>query len=158
VTVPTATIIEALEHPQLWRKWLGDDIFPSKTSSEIFIDTLPLLMSGKIELLDNPTLVNQLASLERKVGRGRDHIAAAGSGHDDVALACCGALVRAAKTEAEIGFVEIYVADNQSHPVPDRWRPNWIDGPIPLPFGGGYAKDEYIGTSDWTRRKLNGEF
>ena len=64
----------------------GITLFPSKTSSEIFVDFLPLLMSGKVELLDNPTLVAQIAGLERKVGRGRDHISAAGSGHDDVGV------------------------------------------------------------------------
>ena len=42
-------------------------------------------------------------------------------------------------------------------PIPDRWRANWIDGPIPLPFAGGigdYAKDEFTGTSAWFREKL----
>jgi len=130
----------------------GISLYPSKTSSEIFVDFLPLLMSGKVELLDNPTLVNQIAGLERRTGRGRDHIAASGSGDDDVALAAAGALVRAAKAEAEIPWVEPFVCDETTHPTPDRWSARyWGEG---APVSRSYEVDTVTGTAAWTRQRL----
>jgi hypothetical protein len=70
-----------------------DDKFVSK--SELYRDCLPLLNAGKARLLDNPRLVQQLCSLERRTGRGtgRDSIDHPPGLHDDVANAVCGALV-----------------------------------------------------------------
>ncbi|MGJ0510340.1 MAG: hypothetical protein ACR652_25115 [Methylocystis sp.] len=75
----------------------GVTINPSeKSKSEIYRDALPLLNSGRVELLDNQRLVNQICGLERRVARGgRDSIDHAPSGHDDVANAVLGALVLA---------------------------------------------------------------
>jgi hypothetical protein len=65
-----------------------------RTKSEIYQHTLPLLNAGRIELLDAPRLLNQLAGLERRVARGgRDSVDHAPGGHDDVANAAAGALV-----------------------------------------------------------------
>lgn len=57
-----------------------------KSKSEIYRDLLPLINSGQVELLDNETLVNQLCSLERKVGRGtgKDIVDHPPGSHDDV--------------------------------------------------------------------------
>jgi hypothetical protein len=74
---------------------------PSERSkSQIYVDALPLLNSGKVELLDNRKLVSQLCSLERRVGRGtgRDSIDHPVGGHDDIANAVCGALVLVANS------------------------------------------------------------
>jgi len=60
---------------------------------------LPLLLAGRVRLLDNATLRNQLAGLERRVGAGdRETVSHAqtASAHDDVAAAAAGALVLAA--------------------------------------------------------------
>lgn len=66
----------------------------AKPKSDIYRDTLPLINSGRVSLLDHPRLVLQLCGLERKTGRGgRDSIDHAPGGHDDVANAACGALV-----------------------------------------------------------------
>jgi hypothetical protein len=131
----------------------GVTLYPSRTSSQLFIDLLPLLMSGKVELLDNAALVNQLAGLERRVGRGADHIAAGGSGHDDIALACAGACVRAAKADETFIPTEIYVAADDPY---DRWKPNYTGGiamPMPAgdPWGIGRAADDryFVGTLEW---------
>jgi hypothetical protein len=64
------------------------------------VDALPLLNSGKVELLDNRKLVSQLCSLERRVGRGtgRDSIDHPVGGHDDIANSVCGALVLVANS------------------------------------------------------------
>jgi hypothetical protein len=64
--------------------------------SEIYLSALPLMTSGRVELLDSTRLVNQLAALERRTGRtGRDTVDHPPRGRDDVANAACGALVLA---------------------------------------------------------------
>jgi hypothetical protein len=68
-----------------------------RTKSQIYQETLPLLNSGRVELLDHPRLVGQLIGLERRTARGgKDSIDHAPGGHDDVANAAAGALVLAA--------------------------------------------------------------
>ncbi len=65
-----------------------------KNRSELYLDLLPLLMSGQCELLDNPKLKNQLVGLERRTGRsGKDSIDHTPGAHDDCANAVAGALV-----------------------------------------------------------------
>ena len=65
-----------------------------RTKSELYAELLPLLNSGRVELLDHPRLLAQLASLERRTARGgRDSIDHAPGGHDDLANAAAGALV-----------------------------------------------------------------
>jgi hypothetical protein len=57
---------------------------------------LPMLLSGRVRLLDNTTLRNQLIGLERHVqAGGRETVTHANiaSAHDDLAAAACGALV-----------------------------------------------------------------
>lgn len=67
-----------------------------KPKSSIYLDALPLLNSGKLELLDSKVLVSQLCGLERRTARGgRDSIDHAPGGHDDVANAALGALLLA---------------------------------------------------------------
>jgi hypothetical protein len=65
-----------------------------KTKSQLYGELLPLLTSQECELLDNPRLVNQLVSLERRTGRsGKDTIDHPPRSHDDLANVCAGALV-----------------------------------------------------------------
>jgi hypothetical protein len=65
--------------------------------SEIYLEFLPLLNSGKLELLDNARLTQQLCGLQRKTGSsGREIIDHSVGQHDDVANAAAGALVAAA--------------------------------------------------------------
>jgi len=72
----------------------GIEYRPSENSkSLIYVDLLPKLNSGEVQLLDLPMLVNQLAGLERRTARGgRDSIDHAPNTHDDVANAVAGAL------------------------------------------------------------------
>jgi hypothetical protein len=57
--------------------------------SDLYRDLLPLLNSGRIELLDHPKLIAQLCNLERRVARGgRDSIDSAPGGHDDLSNVC----------------------------------------------------------------------
>jgi hypothetical protein len=62
--------------------------------SDIYRDTLPLLNSGKVELLDVPRLVSQFCGLERRTSRGgKDSIDHGPGLHDDLANAASGALL-----------------------------------------------------------------
>jgi hypothetical protein len=64
-----------------------------KSKSQIYGETLALLNSGRVELLDNPQLVAQLSGLERRTARGgRDSIDHAPGAHDDICNAAFGAL------------------------------------------------------------------
>jgi hypothetical protein len=91
-----------------------------RTKSDIYRDTLPLLNSGRIELLDIPRLTSQLCSLERRTARGgRDSIDHPPGGHDDVANAAAGALLLATKPKdtcisMDIGaYFELHNPDNR---------------------------------------------
>ena len=68
------------------------------TKSDLYRELLPLLNSGRAELLDHPRLLAQLGSLERRTGRGgRDTIdhPPGPQAHDDLANCCAGAIVLA---------------------------------------------------------------
>jgi len=54
--------------------------------SEVYVDALALLNSGKLELPDIARVTNQICGLERKVSRGgKDSIDHAPGQHDDLA-------------------------------------------------------------------------
>jgi hypothetical protein len=63
-----------------------------KPKSAIYTEFLPLLNSGRVELLDHSRTVAQLCALERRTGRGsgRDSIDHPPGGHDDLVNAVRG--------------------------------------------------------------------
>jgi hypothetical protein len=70
-----------------------------RTTSENYLAALPVLLAGRVRLVDNAVLRAQLAGLERRVHCGdRESVshAATASAHDDVACSACGAIVLAA--------------------------------------------------------------
>ncbi len=76
-----------------------------RPKSDIYRDVLPILNSGKVELLDHSKLIAELCGLERRTARGgRDSIDHAPNTHDDVANAVAGAITLAA-TDARTGRV-----------------------------------------------------
>jgi hypothetical protein len=81
---------------QAFRKH-GITVIPSaKPKSQIYLEALPLIMSGRCSLLENKRLITQLTGLERRTVRGgKDSIDHGPKGHDDCANAACGALVMA---------------------------------------------------------------
>jgi hypothetical protein len=88
-----------------------------KSKSEIYQDALPLLNSGKIELLDHPRLVAQLCGLERKTARsGRDSIDHSPGAHDDVCNAALGALLLASASRAPMILPADQIARLSVHP------------------------------------------
>jgi hypothetical protein len=70
----------------------------SLTKNDIYRELLPLLNGRRVELLDEPRLLRQLASLERRTGSsGRDVIDHGPGQHDDLANSAAGALLLAAR-------------------------------------------------------------
>ena len=66
----------------------------SKPKSDLYLELLPMINSGQVELLDHPRFFAQLCRLERRTARsGRDTIDHAPGAHDDLANAAAGALV-----------------------------------------------------------------
>ena len=64
--------------------------------SDLYRDVLPLLNSGRVELLNLPRLASQFCGLERRTSRsGRDSIDHAPGAHDDIANVVAGALLMA---------------------------------------------------------------
>jgi hypothetical protein len=68
-----------------------------KPKTGLYVEFLPILNSGRVELLDNKRLVAQLCGLERRSvrGSGRDVIDHGPGGHDDIANVTAGALTMA---------------------------------------------------------------
>lgn len=68
-----------------------------KPKSDMYRDLLPLLNSGRVEMLDLPRLTSQLCGLERRTARGGkdsiDH--PPGGAHDDIANCFAGAVLLA---------------------------------------------------------------
>jgi hypothetical protein len=89
----------------------------AKVRSEIYRDTLPLINSRSVALLDHPRLIAQIVELERRTGRGRDTIDHPPGSHDDIANAACGALERAWETDGK-AKVERPDGWHQRQPVP----------------------------------------
>ena len=71
-----------------------------KVKSDLYVDLLPLLNSGRILLPRHPRLAAQLISLERTTvrGSGHDRIDAPRDQHDDLANAVAGAAMLAKKS------------------------------------------------------------
>ena len=64
--------------------------------SALYLDALPLFTSGRARLVDNPRLVHQFSSLERRTSRtGRDRVDHPAGMHDDAANSAAGALLLA---------------------------------------------------------------
>ena len=79
------------------------------TRSELYLSLLPILMSGKCELLDNKKLVSQLSSLERRTARsGKDSVDHSPGSHDDIANSVAGTLVQALGGAGVLGLVEYF--------------------------------------------------
>jgi hypothetical protein len=79
-----------------------------RTTSENYLHALPLLLSGRVRLIDSSMLRARLASLERHVLAGREVVRhpAMASAHDDIAAAAAGAIA-AVKQAAAVPEVPI---------------------------------------------------
>ena len=70
-----------------------------KDKSSLYLDFLPLVLSGRVELLENKYLFNELRSLERRTRKGgRDLVDHPPKGHDDLANSVAGVCVSLASS------------------------------------------------------------
>jgi hypothetical protein len=81
---------------ELFRKQGIEYLLSERVKSDIYKETLPLLNSGRVELLEIPRLITQFCGLERRTARGgRDSIDHAPGSHDDAVNAVAGVLLLA---------------------------------------------------------------
>jgi hypothetical protein len=82
-----------------------------RVKSDIYKELLPLMNSGRVELLDLPRLTTQLCGLERRTARGgKDSIDHAPGSHDDAANAVAGAIVLAIGGRQPMVISDAFVA------------------------------------------------
>jgi hypothetical protein len=134
-------------HSSEWKAH-GIEFVPSeRTTSENYLAALPLLLAGRVRLIDNATLRNQLSALERRVGASDhervDHPAHA-SAHDDVSCAAAGACVAAAAPDEVAEYLNggLFEPHGSDDPADDtaaflhqqlRWRIYALSGGRCLP-------------------------
>lgn len=69
-------------------------VLSEQPKGDIYLNSLPLLNSGKVQLLDHQRLISQFIGLERRTARsGRDSIDHSPGQHDDIVNAVCGGLL-----------------------------------------------------------------
>jgi hypothetical protein len=74
--------------------------------SELYLAFLPLVNSGRLDLLDNARVIAQFVGLERRTARsGKDSVDHAPGGHDDIANAVAGAASLALGPKIKIPLV-----------------------------------------------------
>lgn len=96
-----------------------------RPKSQIYVDALPLLMSGSACLLTSDKIKQQLVGLDRKTSRaGKDSIDHEVGGHDDIANAVCGVLLMAAEIGSKMSPPAVKEAppkDAQEAALRQRW-------------------------------------
>ena len=98
-----------------------------RSKSEIYLESLPLLNSGKIELLDHLRLITQLCGLERRTPRsGRDSIDHGPGAHDDLCNVALGALLLVSRATAKLILSQPALQKLASMPPRDRFTPRRI--------------------------------
>lgn len=106
--------------PDRFRHHVIDYVPSERTRSEYYLELLPLLNGGGIELLDQPRLIDQVLALERRTARGgRDSVDHPPGGHDDVINAAAGALITADVPAPAYEYTRVAV--ERSRRDPDRW-------------------------------------
>jgi hypothetical protein len=92
--------------------------YSERDRSQIYVECLPLLTSGRARLIDNKRLALQFASLERRTSPGgRDRVDHGVNGHDDLCNAAAGALVEAATGRKPMRIAQ-EMADMAGRPSP----------------------------------------
>ena len=121
-----------------------------KSKSEIYIDLLPMLNSGRVALLDHPKMVSQLCGLERRTtrGTGRDIVDHAPNGHDDLINAAAGSLCL-----ANLGPVPIHFHPPTLGPPRSEWIAEFGFGgagsSLPVSMADGLSGDASCPPGGW---------
>lgn len=97
-------------------------VLSEKNRSELYLEFLPAMTSGQIELLDSPRMKQQFANLQRRTtGAGRDSVDHGVGGHDDLSNAAAGALCRVleANSNGMLGLLDFMKeVDAGKRPMP----------------------------------------
>jgi hypothetical protein len=102
-------VIEAFARCGMTYRYSVDD------RSELYLNALPLLTSGRARLLDNDRMLAQFCALERRTATsGRDRVDHPKEQHDDLANAVAGALTRAAVVKAPMKIIVPYYSGQPS--------------------------------------------
>jgi len=76
-----------------------------KNSSELYLELLPIVSQGSVEVLDHKRLISQLAGLTRRTRPGgHDQITHFPGSHDDLAVVLAGAVYQASRKQIERHF------------------------------------------------------
>jgi hypothetical protein len=105
------------------------------SASDLYLEFQPLLSMGRVELIDNPRLLLQLQTLERRcVSGGRDKVDHQPGGHDDLANSVAGTIVMAARhrkmgeREMALRLPIIQRHDNVAEDDPKILMDEWMSG------------------------------
>jgi hypothetical protein len=111
-----------------------DVINTDLTSSELYLNFLPLAANKTVELLDNKRLVNQLSGLERRTrSGGKDLVTHYPGAHDDLAIAMAGCVNMAAREGDDIGLIYyegMKSPENEEMERLEEKQTGWTDGYI----------------------------
>ena len=95
-----------------------------KVKSAIYLETLPLINSRRVSVLDDKRLLSQFTGLERRTGRGggRDSVDHGPSGHDDISNAAAGALIACKVSLGRVALPSSFVMCLKAAAVPSFSR------------------------------------
>ena len=115
-----------------------------KPKSDLYVELLPMLNSGKVEIPDNPRLIAQLLNLERRTARGgRDTIDHPRGMHDDLANVIAGVCVMlAGKANQYVQVVRL--AEFVPNVAPGALPPAWADADLPAEMQSDPAWRSYV--------------
>jgi hypothetical protein len=107
-----------------------------RTKSEIYVELLPRINTGSIDLLDNARMIAQLCNLERRTGRGtgREVIDHPRDQHDDLVNSATGALLLASARKKAFRPTQRQL---QLASMPAPYRRRLLGDPAPRPTRGG---------------------
>jgi len=81
--------------------------YSERDRSQLYVESMPLLTSGQVRLIDDRRMVQQFASLERRTSPGgKDQVNHPDNGHDDLANAVAGVLTLVS-TGDQIGVCQL---------------------------------------------------
>jgi hypothetical protein len=124
-------------HSAEWQSH-GITFEPCETStSENYLSILPLMLAGRVRLVDNKTLRHQLGALERKPGEAaREQVSHPqhANAHDDLSCATAGAIVAAVGRRKGEYPVSTWVAAFGDMPQPRVGHP--VPGTVDIGSGG----------------------
>ncbi len=110
--------------------------------SALYLEMLPLVNAGAIELPDDAALLRELRSLERRTSpSGKDRVDHPRGGHDDRANAVAGVLLSTASRDA---IRKIEAADPILALIESKRARRFVSMVHGLGGGGGTVTDEYV--------------